>query len=137
MPKPVTRVDEVGLLSHPTPIDFDQVPGPDGLKVEVFLFQADRPQPVLVNGTVQFLLFERNVAFREVQTLKPYLVWTFSGAKLARHAVRSRLGWGYAADLRWGSRTPRAGSASLAAIYRSPDGRRVYSTPVTIQINGQ
>ena len=135
MPVPVARVDKVNLLSHPAPVNFDELPGPDGFKVQVFMFQNSKPEPVLVTGTVQFLLFEKNVTAEEMSSLEPCLVWTYSGDKLTQHAVRSRIGWGYAANLRWGTHKPTSTSVSLAALYRSPDGRAVYSEPVVIPMS--
>ena len=128
-------MDKVSLLSLPAPINMDQVPGPDGVRVQVWLFQYSRPEPVLTNGTLQFLLFEQSVQEQQLHTLKPYLAWTFSGDKLDRHAVRSRYGWGYQTDLRWGSKPPSSNVVSFAVAHRSADGRRLlYSKPVIIAV---
>jgi len=134
-PEPVARVDKVSLLSMPSPINMDNVPGPDGVRVQVWLFQYSRQEPVLTNGTLQFMLFEQSVQQQQLHSLEPYLRWTFSGDKLDRHAVRGRYGWGYQVDLRWGSKPPRSNVASLAVAYRSADGRKLlYSEPVIIPL---
>ena len=133
-PRPVTRVDKVALLSLPTAINLDHIPGPDGVRVQALLFQIDRPEPVLVNGKLQFLLYDERVTPERLHTLKAYLVWTYSGAKLERHETRTLLGWGYAAELRWGSRPPRSRTISLAARYVPKRGPSVYSRPVLISM---
>jgi len=134
-PEPSARVDKVTLLSMPAPMNMDHTSGADGIRVQVWMFRRSSPEPVLTNGTLQFLLFEQSIQARQLQSLKPFLRWTFSGDKLDRHCVRSRYGWGYQADLKWGDKLPRSNVVSLAVAHRSADGRRMlYSEPVVIPL---
>jgi hypothetical protein len=133
-PRAVERVDKVTLLSLQTAISLDHNPGPDGVRVQAHLFRTDRPEPVLVNGKLQFLLYENRVTPGELHAATPHLVWTFSGAKLERHRTRTLVGWGYAAELRWGTRRPNSKTISLAVRYIPERGTAVYSSPVVISM---
>lgn len=131
-PELVQRLDAITLMSMPSAINFDHIPGPDGLRVQALLFQTGRDEPVLGSGKLQFLLYENKVTASQLRTLHPLLTWTYSGQKLARHAGRSMVGWGYAMELRWGPRPPKSKIISLAARYIFPDGRSIYSSPIVI-----
>jgi len=133
-PRPVDLVDRVTLMSLPTAVNLDQDPGPDAVMVQAHLFKNNQPAPVLVNGKLQFLLYENRVTRSELHALSPHLVWTYSGAKLERHKTQTWVGWGYSAKLRWGSKPPTSKAVSLAARYISDRGAVVYSSPVVISM---
>ena len=58
-PNPVDRVDAINLWAvPPAAINWDDMPGPDGVQVNVFLYQADRAEPVLIKGTLEFVMLE-------------------------------------------------------------------------------
>ncbi len=134
VPETVSNVDHITMLSLPVAINFDHIPGPDGLNVQVYLFRVDRAQPVTVNRTLEFLLFEQRVAKSELADLEPFGIWSFSGADLARHLSRSIVGWGYAMELRWDHRPPKSRTVTLAVRYRPPQGPDVYSDPIVISV---
>ncbi len=131
-PELVQRVDAITLMSMPSAINFDHIPGPDGLRVQAMLFQAGRDEPVLGSGKLQFLLYENKITPSQLHTLQPLLTWTYSGQKLARHTGKGMVGWGYAMELRWGSRRPKSKTISVAARYVFPDRRSIYSSPIVI-----
>jgi len=130
----VADVDNVTVMSMPAAVNLDDAPEADGVRLQVLLFQLAKPQPVKVAGTLRFLLYEKRISPDEVRTRKPSLVWTYSGQKLARHVSKTRVGWGYAMELRWGSRRPTSRLVSVVAEYQSPRGKSIYSRPVTIPL---
>lgn len=136
-PRPVDRVDQVHVLvSPPTVLNWDDTPGPDGVQVNVYLSVMSRAEPVLGKGTLDFLLFEGRVPKGSVATSQPYFTWTFGLQELATRQVRGVAGWGYAVQLGWGQRTPKAGVITLVARYVAKDGPPVYSSPVSIPMSG-
>ena len=131
-PEPVASVDRITILSLPAAINLDNVPGADGLRVKVYLFQLAQPKPVIAAGTLEFLLYENKINRSDLHTKRPLKVWSFPAEKLRMYLVPSMVGWCYAMELRWGVEAPKADSISLAARYDSPNGRTIYSTPVVI-----
>jgi len=133
-PAPVAEIDRIEMLSLPAAVNLDNKPGPDGLRVQTYLFQVGRPQPVPVSGTLEFLLFDRKVGLGELDTVKPSRVWSFGPRDLPNYLTRSMIGWEYAMELRWDDDAPKSDTISLAARYTAPAGRRVYSSPVVIAL---
>lgn len=130
-PKPVDRVDQITVMAvPPAAVNWDAKPGADGVQIMLFFFRSDKA--VLVNGTVEFLLYEGPVARREVLSREPFYVWRFTSEELARYQGRGRGIWGYARRLPWGPKAPESGSVTLVARYTSPTGGEVYSAPTTV-----
>jgi hypothetical protein len=134
MPPRGAQVDQITLLALPTALNWDGRPGPDGVQTVVHLFQQAAPQPVLINGTLEFLLYEGRVSRDELSAAKPFHVWPFTAAQLEPYVGRSKVGWGYALRLPWGPTMPRSSSVTLAARYTPPGAGAptVYSAPTTI-----
>jgi len=132
-PSPVERVDALELwASPPAAVNWDDAPGPDGVQVRLYLFQAARPQPVLVKGTIEFRLYAGRVNRSGDPGSEPLKVWTFAGEDLAVRRFRSFVGWGYAARLGWGGEKPNAPVVSVQAVYRLPEGGEVASAPASV-----
>ena len=131
---PVHTVDQIEMFSSMAGINFDHIPGADGVSIQVLLYQLVQPKPVTVTGTLEFLLFDGKIAREEMHTRQPLHIWRFSGQQLPQYLFRSMVGWGYAMDLRWGKRAPTSKLITVAVRYVPPpgEGRIVYSDPVTI-----
>jgi len=136
-PRPVDRADGVHLLvAPPTALNWDDVPGPDGVQVQVFLTQAGRSEPVLIKGTLECLLFEGRVQREQVTGARPLVTWAFPAADLVDRQVRAIAGWGYVLQLGWGRQVPASPVVTVTARYQPPDGPLVYSAPVAIPLSG-
>jgi hypothetical protein len=132
-PAPVDRVDALELwASPPAAVNWDDAPGPDGVQVRLYLFQAVRPDPVMVNGAIEFRLYAGRLSRSGDPGAEPLKVWTFAGEDLAVRRFRSLVGWGYAARLGWGGQKPEASVVSVQAVYRPPGGPEVVSAPAAI-----
>jgi hypothetical protein len=135
-PDPVDRVDAIELWANPpAAINWDDVPGLDGVRVNVFLYQAARAQPVLVKGTLEFLMFDGRVQQAAMASAKPLLTWSYDDQELATRQFRQTIGWGYAAQLGWGSRLPTANAVTLVACYKPLKGPAIFSVPLLIEVS--
>ena len=133
----VGPVDQITMFVATTPVFLDAEPGPDGVRVSsLYFFQESHPEPVAVNGTLEFLLFEGVVSSSRVLSSKPMHVWTFSGNDLAPHMGRDRLGVKYSFVLPWGQVVPTAETVTLAARYQPTGGAWVHAAPVSVVLTG-
>ena len=134
-PKPVAQVDAVELwASPPAAINWDDKPGPDGVQVRLYLFQVGRPQPVMVDGAIEFRMYAGRVSHGGVPEVDPFKVWRFTSDDLDVRRFRSMVGWGYAARLGWGGQVPEASVVSVQAVYEPSEGQGVVSAPVAIAL---
>lgn len=134
-PRPVDRVDNVALrISPPMPLNWDDMPGLDGLQAQVNLFQLDQPLSVTVEGSLEFLLYEGRGTEQALAGGEPFRTWTFEGPQLRRCLGRSMFGWGYVMRLGWGSTPPKSPSVTLVARYRPVSGRDLSSDPLHLAI---
>jgi len=134
-PKPVARVDAVELwAAPPAAINWDEVPGPDGVQVRLYLYRVEDPEPVLVDGSVEFRLYAGRVRPDVAPAPEPLKVWRLTAEDLAVRRIRSLVGWGYAARLGWGGEMPKAPAVTVQAIYHPPEGPPVASAPLSIAL---
>jgi hypothetical protein len=134
-PEPVDRVDAINLWAvPPAAINWDDVPGPDGIQVNVFLYQADRAEPVLIKGTLEFVIFEGRRPREGLEGDTPFRTWTYTEQELATQEMRGPAGWGYMAQLGWGKDVPQSAVVSLFVRYVPPKGAPVASSPIIIPI---
>jgi hypothetical protein len=137
-PKPVDRVDAIDLWAvPPAAVNWDDDPAPDGIIAQIFLYQADQPEPVLVKGTLNFLLFEGRVPRAGLATAKPQRIWSYGPTELATRQIRGLVGWGYTAQLGWGRPAPASPAVTFAVRYDPVAGPPLYSAPIVIQMPSQ
>jgi len=136
-PAPVSQVDVVAAEAVPMAVNWDERPGPDGVRIRVTLFQRAQPRPVVGSGTLDFLLFPGKVGDVDPATARPAQSWTFACAELRPSLVRSIVGWGYSLSLGWGDRMPDSPTVTVFVRYAAPGGEPVWSKPVTIAISLQ
>jgi hypothetical protein len=135
-PKPVDRVDAIDLWAvPPAAINWDDVPGPDGIQVNVFLYQASRAEPVLVKGTIEFTMYEGRQPREGLEAAPALRKWTYTEQELGTHEMRGPAGWGYVAQLGWGKDVPKSAVVTLTVRYVPPQGPPVSSrAPIVIAI---
>jgi hypothetical protein len=132
-PRPVEHVDQITLsLSPPTPVNWDDRPGPDGVQVKVYFFRVDQPLPVTVGGTLEFLLYEGRIERGGFEGVEPFRVWRFGPEALPSYLGRGLVGWSYAMRLGWGANPPAARSLTLRARYLPPDGPAKDAAPMHV-----
>ncbi|MCX5675685.1 MAG: hypothetical protein NTX87_11825 [Planctomycetota bacterium] len=134
-PKPVDRADAIDLWAvPPAAINWDDVPGPDGVQVNVYLYQADRAEPVLIKGKVEFLMHEGRRPREGLAAAAPLKTWPFTEQELVTHQMRGPAGWGYAIQLGWGKDVPTSSVITLTVRYLPLVGPPVASSPIVIPI---
>ena len=133
-PRPSGGIQVVNLQAMPTAVNWDDSPGADGLRVRVYLFQVDRPEPVQARGALEFLLYEGAVRAEDLAGARVVRTWRFDRGELPAYAARSLAGWGYVFALGWGSEVPAAGTITLVARYVPAGGEPVSSSPVAITV---
>ncbi|MCX5654649.1 MAG: hypothetical protein NTY65_08395 [Planctomycetota bacterium] len=134
-PKPVDHADAIDLwLVPPAAVNRDNIAGPDGVQVNVFLYQADRAEPVLVKGTLEFMMYEGRRPRKGMETAQPFRTWKYTEQELGTHEMRGPAGWGYMAQLGWGKDVPKSAVVTLAVRYLPPSGPPVTSAPIVIPI---
>jgi len=134
-PRPVDQVDALELwATPPAAINWDEVPGPDGVQVRLYLYQLGQPQPVMVDGDVEFQMYAGRLKQDSRPDTEPFKVWRLSSDDLAVRRVRSMVGWGYVTRLGWGGQAPDATLVTVRAAYRPREGRPVFSAPVSIAL---
>lgn len=122
-PRPVEDVDEIIVqLTPPTAVNWDNLPGPDGLQAQIHFFRLDEDLAVTIAGTLEMALYEGRAGPREIEREPPLHVWKYEGDGLRRRLAKTLVGWGYGVRLGWGDRCPKSGSVTLLARYHSPSG---------------
>ena len=137
-PRPVRRVDVVILqLTPPTAMNWDNVPGPDGLQARIHFFRADEPLAVTVDGEGEVALYDGRSAEADANAPGPseaLRTWNYRGGDLESLLSRSLVGWGYGVRLGWGERSPKTGSVTRLARYHAPDGEVTSSRPLSVAV---
>jgi hypothetical protein len=134
-PKAVEQVDAIDLwVVPPAAINWDDVPGPDGVQVTVFLYQADHPEPVFVKGTLEFSMYEGRRPREALSSAEPLRTWTFTQQELATRQMHGPAGWGYGTQLGWGRDVPKSSVITLVVRYTPPRGPPMSSVPTVIAV---
>lgn len=134
-PGPVKRIDKITIvLNPPAPLNWDGQPGLDGFLVQVYCWPPDdrQNQAVLVDGTLELLLYEGLYKPGESPSKEPFQVWTFKQPQLGACLGKSLFGWGYSLELGWGTHVPAARTVTIIARHRSALGVVTVSDPVNV-----
>jgi len=132
-PNPVDSVDHIDLWAvPPAAINWDDMPGPDGVQVSVLLYQEATPQPVRVKGSLEFSMWAGRLHGSDIATAQPFQTWSFDARELIALQIRGPAGWGYGARLGWGSKRPNSQVVTVRARYVPLNGSPVSSAPILI-----
>jgi hypothetical protein len=133
-PRSVDRVDRLDLIAQGVAEDWDDRPGPDGVKARLFQYQVVRREPVAVQGTgdTEFMLYEGDVRGRLVANTPAFYTWRLAPGQLRQYESQFYGIPCFAVVLPWGTRTPSSKEVTLVARYLAPDGSVLYSAPTSI-----
>lgn len=130
------RIDAVDLFVLPVAVNWDNVPGPDGVAARIMLYRSSDAQPVaMTRGTLDFLLFEGRLGNTEIMAGKPHVSWSYTPGEMVSAVERNIVGIGYTLRLGWGPLAPRTDAITLVARYMPERGSPVFSAPVTMLMN--
>jgi len=128
-------VERLHVITGPTALNFDQVPGPDGFMARVYATGAKGGGTVLiVNGTLEVLMFDGLLKDPNPASSKPLRIWTYSASELKPCGQRSSVGFAYVLTLPWGDAKPTRDKITIVARYVPPRGEPIYSGPTSISI---
>ncbi len=132
------RIDEINLLCAPAAINFDGVPGADGLSLRIYASNSQQPKSQgIARGTLEILLFDGLAKDVDLQTGKPLRVWSYPAAELAGFAQKTSIGLSYVLTPLWGTQRPPRAWVTVVARYLPPEGGPLYSGPATVFVSTQ
>ncbi len=135
-PAPIhsVNVDAIELYaSPPSAISWNATPGLDGVQVVTRFYQLSQPQPVIVEGEVEFLMYEGIVKAENLLSTKVFQSWEFTSSQLPQFAFRTYGLIGYTFQLGW-NHLPATPAVTVACRYRRPSGEFLYAKPIVVQV---
>ncbi len=130
-------ITQLHLITFPTGINMDAIPGQDGIALKVFAGNTARPKPLPVRaGELEILLFDGLLKSAAGEETRPLKVWKFTIDELKAHEFTSTIGVGYQLTLVWADAKPTKGRATVMARLVLSDERAVYSAPSPITLGG-
>jgi hypothetical protein len=131
----VEAIQELNLLAAPVALNFDGVPGPDGISLRLYATAPGQPKSITIrSGTLEVILFDGVVKISEIQSAKPLHVWSYPADTLVRYGQKTSIGMSYVLTPLWGKDKPARNRATVVARYLSPRGPKFYSGPVTVYV---
>lgn len=138
IPTPSPTVNAIELSAMPTAINFDNIPGPDGVRIRIVLWQiiSDVPHAIqLKQGIVECLLYEGQVAPDTLNEKQPAIIWRYSANSLARSMSKSIVGYKYNASLRWNKdNQPKGSTITIAVRLLRPGRSPLYAKPINLAL---
>ena len=123
------------LQSAPTAVNWDSMPGPDGLQLRLFLFSQGKSEAVpLERGSIDFLIYEGRVGDTEIAKSTPFHHWSFTAKELSAVGGKGMVGWSYEPQLGWGKHVPKTRTITLVVRVRQPGAPVLYSTPTLLYV---
>lgn len=135
-PEPVGHVDRVSIFAMPTAVNLDEIPGPDGIRIQVYFYRVDQDMPVTVKGTVEVLMYEGQLRAGDLLKSRPFFTWGLTPGSMVQNLYRSAYGWHYAFDLRW-DRPPQSSNVTIIARYTAPGEAPIYTDALSIATGPQ
>jgi hypothetical protein len=133
-PAPSTNPGYLMLsLSPPTVLNWDTVPGADGVRAEIDFFAPSSELAVPVDGKLDVFLYSDEVSADQ----SPLHTWTFTSAELGGHLTRTMVGWGYVFSLGWAPDQPKGDRVTFKARFTSPEGGVLTGDPVTVPMTAK
>ena len=128
-------VEQIHVLTGPTALNFDQLPGPDGFMARVYATSTKSAATVPIqNGTLEVLMFDGVLKDENPASSKPLRVWTYPANELKPYGQRASVGFAYVLTFLWGDARPTQDKITIVARYVPPRGSPIYSGPTSISI---
>jgi hypothetical protein len=133
---PSGAIQELSLFSAPVAVNFDGLPGPDGLSLRVYAGNAQLPKSLPIKtGTLEVLMFDGLIKAEEAATAKPLHVWSYPATDLIGYGQKTSIGMSYVLTPLWGKDKPTKNRVTVLVRYLPPQGITLYSAPTVIFSN--
>ena len=130
------KIESLHLLSVPTAVNFDNVPGPDGFAVRLFAKGSTSAKGVpLPGGVLELAMYDGVYGGGMSPAPEPLRVWRFTGVELKRHSGKSAVGTGYRFTLRWENAQPKQPQITIVARFTPDGGLIVKSEPSSVAVS--
>lgn len=128
-------VGQLHLLTGPTALNLDHVPGADGFAVRVYASSSKSAATVAITeGKLEILMFDGVLKAQEASVTKPLHVWSYPANELKTFMQRGAVGAVYVLTLPWGESKPSEERISVMARYHPVKGTPIDSGPSTISV---
>jgi hypothetical protein len=134
---PDEPIEEINMFSAPAALNFDGIPGPDGLSLRIYAANSREPKGLaLGRGKLEILMFDGLVKPEEVTSASPLHVWSYPAKELVRHSQKTSIGISYVLTPVWGADKPAKNRVTVLARYTTSQGRQVWSGPTVVAVPG-
>lgn len=121
------------LVTTPVALNLDQVPGPEGVGVNLFGFGRHAKAVPLPPGQVEFIAYDEAGILKDPP--QPFYRWRFTVDQLRSRRFDAAIGRGYRLLLVWSPREPLGHRLTLVCRYRPADGApEILSKPNSIRL---
>ena len=138
IPSPSPSVQAIALSSQPTAINLDNIPGPDGVQIQIVFWNtlSDVPKAVtLQQGQLECLIFEGRVPPNQLNQAKPKINQAYSAGQLNRFIKKHIVGYRYNMMMQWDStNVPKGSTITLTARLLRPGGNPLYAKPIYLSL---
>jgi hypothetical protein len=130
-------IQEINLLSAPAALNFDGVPGPDGLSLRIYAGNAREPKCLAIrSGALEILMFDGMVSAADLATAVPRHVWSYPAGELGRYSQKTSIGFSYLLSPLWGRDKPTKNRVTVVARHRPVQGPTISSAPTVVFVPG-
>ncbi len=126
-------IEEVNVLIAPAALNFDGIPGPDGLSLRVYLGNPREAKYLpLPNGTLEVVMFDGILKPAEMASSQPLHVWSYPADELRAYGQKTSIGVSYVLTPMWGADRPTHNRVTVLVRCVSPQGKKTYSSPTIV-----
>lgn len=131
---PFPHVNKIMLMvDSASAINWDQNPGPDGVRVKIYLWQNDGKKinaVTLKRGTIELLLYDGRLKIHQLPDSTPIQQWRYSADQMKQAVNKRPVGSVYGWALAFGQKLPKSDIITVSARILHPGGAPMYAQPV-------
>jgi len=130
---PSPFIDKLMLMvAPPSAINWDEKPGPDGVRVKIYLFQGNGAKGAigLKKGTIELMLFDGRITIGQIDEAVPTHRWRYTAAQLKGALNKTQGGYAYGLALPFEQKVPQKDIITVWARIPRPEGGPIRSRPV-------
>jgi hypothetical protein len=130
-----TAIQEINLFSAPVALNFDGIPGPDGLSLRIYAGNPREPKSLPIKrGALEVIVYDGMLSAAQVGPAAPLHVWSYPAEDLPRYSRTGSIGISYLLTPLWGKDKPTKNRATVVVRYVPAEGPKIYSSPTVIYV---